>query len=390
MKNKKIDLILDKQKDHILKMRREFHRYPEKSWEEYRTSRRIKEELSEIGIDYKEYAETGVVGIIDGNGKGATVALRADIDALEVEEKNEVEYKSQNEGIMHACGHDGHTAILLGTARALHEMKDEFSGKVKLIFQPAEEKVQGAIEMVEAGVIDDVDGIMGIHLWNGIPTGKINVQPGPRMASSDSVKIDFYGKGGHGSLPQQTVDPIVMASSFIMESQAILSRESDPLDPVVFTLGQVKSGTRFNIIPEKAHLEGTLRCFNQETRENSIAAIERYAQKIASSYRGRVEVDIKKGTPPTINEESCTEIGKNTAEGIVGPDNLVQMKKTTGSEDMAYYLQKVPGLIAFVGAGFAEDDKNFPHHHPKFDLNEDSLNIGLNLYVKFALDFLNQ
>jgi len=382
--------ILAKQRDYIINLRREFHSYPEKSWQEHRTSRRIKKELDQMHIEYQEIAGTGVVGIIEGKGEGQTVALRADMDALEIVEENEVDYKSKKEGIMHACGHDGHTAMLLGTARVLSQLKDKFNGRVKLIFQPAEEMVQGAAKMVEEGVIADVDGIMGIHLWNDIPTGKINIQPGPRMASGDYVKIDFFGKGGHGSLPQQTVDPIVMASAFIQESQSILSRESDPLDPVVFTLGEVKSGTRFNIIPEKAHLEGTLRCFSQQTREQSAEAIERYAEKVAAAYRGNVEVNIEKGTPPTINEKEATAIGRKSANEIVGEDNLTGLEKTTGSEDMAYYLEKVPGFIAFVGAGFSDNNKNYPHHNSHFDLDEESLDIGANLYIKFALDFLGE
>ena len=384
----KIDKLLEEQKDYVLEMRREFHKYPEKSWEEYRTSKRIKEELTEIGIEYQECAKTGVVGIIEGKGSGKTVALRADMDALELTEENEHEYMSKNEGVMHACGHDGHTAILLGAARVLYSLREDLNGRIKLIFQPAEEKVQGAVAMVKDGVLEDVDGIMGIHLWNDILTGKINLEAGPRMASGDYVEIDFFGSGGHGSLPNQTVDPIVMASSFIMESQGILSRESNPVDPVVFTLGEVKSGTRFNIIPEKAHLEGTLRCFNQETRENSSKAIKRYAENIASSYRGMAEVNIEKGTPPTINEKECTAIGINSAEKIVGTENMVELQKTTGSEDMAYYLREVPGCIAFVGAGFAEEEKNFPHHHPRFSIDEESLSIGLKLYTRFALDYL--
>ncbi len=382
--------ILAKQEDYVLNLRREFHMYPETSWNEKRTSKRVKEELEKMGINYQEYAETGVAAVIEGRKKGKTVALRADMDALEVEEKTDLEFKSKNEGIMHACGHDGHTAMLLGAARALLEIRDQIKGRVKLIFQPAEEMVQGAAKMVEEGVLADVDGIMGIHLWSNLPTGKINVQEGPRMASGDYVIVDFKGKGGHGSMPHQAVDPIVMASSFILESQAILSRETDSLDPVVFTLGKMKSGSRFNVIPDKAEIVGTLRCFKEETRNKASEAIKRYAYKIAKSYRGEAEVEIRKGTPPTINDQRCTEIAQAAAKKTAAEDNLIEMEKTPGSEDMAYYLREVPGVIAFVGAAFADESKNYPHHNSKFNINEDSLKNGTSLYFNFALEFLEQ
>jgi amidohydrolase len=291
---------------------------------------------------------------------------------------------------MHACGHDGHTAMLLGTARALYEIRDQLAGNVKLIFQPAEEMVQGAAKMVEEGVLDDVDGIMGIHLWIDLPTGKINVEAGPRMASGDYVIVEFTGKGGHGSMPHQGVDPIVMASSFVLDSQAILSRETNSLDPVVLTFGKMKSGSRFNVIPDKAEIVGTLRCFSEKTRVQASKAIKRYAEKTAKAYRGEAEVTIQKGTPPTINDQRAAEIARSAAQKIIAAEDLIAMDKTTGSEDMAYYLREVPGVIAFVGAGFEDEEQNYPHHNSKFKINEDSLKTGTSLYFNFALEFLRQ
>ncbi|MGM0549378.1 MAG: M20 family metallopeptidase [Bacillota bacterium] len=381
--------LLAKQETYVKDLRREFHMYPEISWKEERTSKRIKEELDKLGIDYQEYANTGIVAVIEGKKLGQTVALRADMDALAVEEKTDLEFKSKNKGVMHACGHDGHTAMLLGAARALSEIKDQIKGRVKLIFQPAEEMVQGAAKMVDAGVLKDVDGILGIHLWIDLPTGRINVESGPRMASGDYVIINFKGKGGHGSMPHQTVDPIVMASTFILESQAILSRETNSLDPVVFTLGKMKSGSRFNVIPGEAEIVGTLRCFREETRIKASQAIKRYAEKIAKSYRGEAEVEIQKGTPPTINDQKCTQIAQTAAQKIA-KDSLIEMEKTTGSEDMAYYLREVPGVIAFVGAAFADEKQNYPHHNAKFRINEESLKKGTELYFNFALEFLEK
>ena len=382
--------ILAEQEKYVLDLRREFHMHPETSWNEKRTSKRIKEELAKIGISYQEYADTGVAAVIKGSNAGKTAALRADMDALKVEEKTDLEFKSKNEGIMHACGHDGHTAMLLGTARALYEIRDQLAGNVKLIFQPAEEMVQGAAKMVEEGVLDDVDGIMGIHLWADLPTGKINVEAGPRMASGDYVIVEFTGKGGHGSMPHQGVDPIVMASSFVLDSQAILSRETNSLDPVVLTFGKMKSGSRFNVIPDKAEIVGTLRCFSEKTRVQASKAIKRYAEKTAKAYRGEAEVTIQKGTPPTINDQRAAEIARSAAQKIIAAEDLIAMDKTTGSEDMAYYLREVPGVIAFVGAGFEDEEQNYPHHNSKFKINEDSLKIGTKLYFNFALEFLEQ
>lgn len=385
----KYDEILKKQKDYVIEMRREFHANPEPSWKEFRTSKRVKEELDKMGIEYKECAITGVVGTIKGGKPGRTIALRADMDALEITELNEVEYKSKNPGIMHACGHDGHTAMLLGAARALNEIKDELEGTVKLLFQPAEEMISGAKTMIKDGALEGVEFIFGQHLWNDVEVGKVNIEPGPRMASGDGVYIDFYGKGGHASMPNQTIDPVVIASSFVLNSNSILSREKNPMEPMVFTLGKIECGSRFNIIPEKAHLEGTLRCFSQETREKTFETLKRYADQTAIMYNGKAEVSIKEGTPVTINDEKLSLVAAKTAEKLVGKDNMLKLEKTTGSEDMAYYLNTIPGVFAFVGSGYKDREKSFPHHHPKFDINEEGLEIGTNLYFNIALDFLS-
>ncbi len=382
--------IVDAQKEYVISMRREFHKNPELSWNEARTSKRIKEELDKMGIPWEPCAKTGVVAIVEGARPGAVAALRADIDALPISEENDVSYKSQNDGVMHACGHDGHAAMLLGAAKALSEIRNELAGTVKLLFQPAEEKAGGAKLMIEEGALDGVDAIMGIHLWNDIPSGKINIQTGPRMASGDCVFIDFIGKGGHGSLPNQTVDPIVAAASFVMNSLAMLSREKSPLESVVFTLGEFKAGSRFNVIPEKAHMEGTFRCFSEEARKRTGDAIRRYAQETAKTYRAEAAVSIVEAMPATINDSGVVETVKSVAEKVVGGENLVHQDKTTGSEDMAYYLQKIPGAIAFVGSGSGEEGFTFPHHHPKFNINEESLANGTALYFGFAVEYLRQ
>lgn len=383
-----------RQKDYLIKLRRDFHRHPEASWQETRTSKRIKTELNAAGLDFKEYAGTGVVATITGSKnvpdgkKLSTVALRADMDALAVTELRESDFKSENEGLMHACGHDGHTAMLLTAARILNSLRAEFYGTIKLIFQPAEEMVEGAAQLVAEGAVEDVDALLGIHLWSDLETGQINVEPGPRMASGDYVLVDFIGKGGHGSQPHQTIDPIPAAAAFALESQAVISREIDPLDPVVFTLGEIKSGSRFNIIPSRAHLEGTLRCFNERTRTAASRAIERYANQLAKSFRLDVKAEVKQGTPPTSNDPEIADLAATSAADVVGQVNLTKLAARTGSEDLAYYLKEVPGCLAFVGAGFADSEQNYPHHHPLFQINEASLLIGTELYLRFALDYL--
>ncbi len=387
MKNKEL---LQLQKEYVISMRREFHKNPELSWKEIRTSKRIKEELDKMGIPWKSCAETGIVATIKGALPGAVVGLRADMDALPVSEKNDVSYKSVNKDVMHACGHDGHSAMLLGTARALKAVQKDLTGTVKLLFQPAEETGGGAKLMIEEGALEGIDAILGIHLWNDIPAGKMNIESGPRMASGDCVFIDFIGKGGHGSLPNQTVDPIVVASAFVMNSQAVLSREKSPLESVVFTIGDFKAGTRFNVIPEKAHMEGTFRCFSEEAREQTAKAITRYAETTAETYGAKALVTINKVMPATINDVSVAAVARAAATKIVGEENLVLQEKTTGSEDMAYYLQKIPGAIAFVGSGYEEEGRSFPHHHPRFDINEEGLANGVALYFGFAMEYLKQ
>lgn len=373
---------------YIIDLRRHFHMYPEPSWKEIETSKKIMAELDKMGIPYRSIAGTGILATIEGKQPGKTVALRADIDALNVKEENLLEYSSKNEGFMHACGHDGHAAMLLGAAKVLNSLKDEFNGTVKLLFQPAEEQASGAKKMIEEGAIEGVDGIMGIHLWSGLPTGKISCEAGPRMASGDLVLVDIQGRGGHGSLPNQTVDTVLVTAAFLLNIQSMISREISPLDPAVLTFGEVKTGTRFNVIPEKAHLEGTYRCFDPKLRAQIPEMIERYGNYIAESYRASFKCTIQAGMPPTINDRGCSKIAEQSVLDFLGEDGLSLFEKTTGSEDMAYYLEKIPGVIAFVGMQNPGKGSDFPHHHPKFNIDEDSLIIGTELYARFALNFL--
>lgn len=378
------------QSQYVVDLRREFHMHPEPSWKEVRTSGRVKEELDKIGVPYITVCNTGVVATIKGSGDGKTVALRADMDALEITEKNDVPYKSLNPGIMHACGHDGHTAMLLGAARILNDIKDELNGTVKLIFQPAEETTQGSKTMLEElNIMEGVDGIIGIHLWVGVESGKVSVEAGPRMASADIVKITVTGKSGHGSMPHQAIDAVVAASAIVMDLQSIVSREISPLESAVVSIGSFHSGTRFNIIANEAVLIGTTRSFNTAIRDKFPEMIERVAKNTAASYRAEAELEYTWGTPPTTNNPECSRIAAGAVEKILGKDGIVELEKTTGAEDLSYFFEKAPGVIAFVGIRNEEKEACFAHHHERFNMDEDALETGTALYAQFAVDFLN-
>ena len=377
-------------KEYVIDLRREFHMHPEASWQEERTSKRIKEELDKMGIPYVSVAGTGVVATIKGNNEGKVVALRGDIDALQVNEANDLSYKSQNDGIMHACGHDGHGAMLLGAAKILNEVKHKINGTVKLFFQPAEELAEGAEKMIKEGVMEGVDGVFGIHLWSGLSHGTVSVEEGPRMASADLFKINIKGKGGHGSLPHQGVDAVIVASALVMNLQSIVSREISPLEAAVVSVGKIQGGTRFNVIADEAVLEGTTRCFNNKIRGEFPEIIERIAKNTANSYRAEAELEYSLGTPATINEAESSRIATKSVEKLLGKDGVVEFEKVTGGEDFAMYLEKAPGAIAFVGIRNEEKEANYPHHHPRFNMDEDALEIGTGLYAQYAIDFLNE
>ncbi|MCK8828007.1 M20 family metallopeptidase [Natroniella acetigena] len=381
----KIKKLITQYRDYIVDLRRDFHMYPETSWNEKKTSQRIQEELDQLGIPYQVVAETGVVATIKGQNNERVVALRADIDALEIDEATDISYKSKYEGVMHACGHDGHTAMLLGAARALNEVKEDLTGTVKLFFQPAEEVVQGAEKLLETGAMDDVDNVFGIHLWADLDCGSISVEAGPRMASADLFEITVTGKGGHGSLPHQGVDATVVASAIVMDLQSIVSREITPLESAVVSVGKLTSGTRFNVLSNKAVLEGTTRAFNKEIRKEFPEIIERIAQSTAASYRAQAEVDYTYGTPPVINDPAAAELAGEVVIEILDQDALVEMEKVTGGEDFAKYLAHAPGVLAFVGA---KPEDAYPHHHQRFNINEEALEIGATLYAQYALNFL--
>ncbi|MFZ7101626.1 MAG: amidohydrolase [Peptococcaceae bacterium] len=381
--------LAEKYHDFIVALRREFHMHPEPSFKEFRTSQRIKEELEALGIPFETVGETGVVGVVRGEQPGKTIALRADMDALELQESNDIEYKSKQDGYMHGCGHDAHTAMLLGAGKILNEVKESLQGKVKLIFQPAEEVALGAKMMVEAGVLEDVDETFAIHVWANLPAGQISVDPGPRMAATDVFKLIFTGKGGHGSAPHEGIDAIVAASSFVMNVQSIVSREISPLDSVVVSVGIFNSGTRFNVIASEAYLEGGTRYFSREMAATIPQMIERIAQNTAAAYRAEVKFEYIYGTPPCINHEASAARAAASVKKLFGEEAVVSQEKVTGGEDFAFFVEKIPGAIAFLGCKNPQKQADFPHHHPRFNIDEDVLSRGAALYAQYALDYLN-
>ena len=384
----KVKEFAKKYKDQIIAWRREFHENPELSWEEVRTGNRICEELTRMNIEVKRIAKTGVLGILKGDKPGKTVALRADMDALPVKEANDISYKSKNEGVMHACGHDGHIAMLLGAAKILSLMKDEVEGTVIFIFQPAEEMGQGASKMIEEGAMKGVDAILGIHLWADLASGKVSLEPGPRMASTDRFQITIRGKGGHGSMPHQGVDAIVAASAVVMNLQSIVSREIGPLEPAVVTIGKFNGGERYNIISEEVLMEGTTRCFNPQVRDKFPIMIERMIKETAKAYRAEGELEYILGHPSVINDIQISQIASRAVVNNFGEESVVKFEKVTGGEDFAFYGQEAPGLMALVGVRNESKGAMYPHHYKKFNIDEDVLIIGTTLYSQFALDFL--
>lgn len=377
-------------RDYIIEKRRYFHMNPEPSFSEYNTSKVIQEELTKIGIPFEIFAKTGIIATIKGKNPEKTVLLRADMDALEVCEKNNVSYKSQKEGLMHACGHDGHIAMLLGAAHVLNEIKNDISGEIKLFFQPAEEIAKGAKAVIEESKItDSIDAAFAIHLWQGIPVGKISLESGARMAAADLFSIKVKGKSGHGSMPHETIDAVVVASAIVMNLQHLVSRNTNPLDTLVVTVGKLTAGTRHNIIAGEALLEGTIRSFSDEVWKKVPEQIERVVKNTAATYGAEAEINLVRATPPLVNNQDISNILKISAEKLYGEEVVTKYEKTPGGEDFAYFTQVVPGALAFVGIRNDEKGINSPHHNETFDMDEEALEMGANLYAQFAIDFLN-
>lgn len=391
MINHKLGELVKSYNDEMIAFRRDLHQHPELPLEEVRTTQRIAEALDKIGINYRLTTPTGIIAEIKGSKPGKTVLLRADIDALPVVElNNNIDYKSTIDGKMHACGHDSHAAMLLTAAKALYQIRDELEGNVRFVFQPAEELAKGAKLMIKQGVMENVDNVFGLHIWSQTPINKISCNVGATFAAADLLKITFKGQGGHGSMPQDTIDAAIIASAFVMNVQSIVSREVDPLEPAVVTIGKMEVGTRFNVIAENAVLEGTVRTFNIATRNKIEAAIKRYADQIAATYRGTAEVEYNYGTLPVINEANSAQLAQSVISEAFGESALYVERPTTGAEDFCYYLENAPGAYALLGCGNPDKDTQWAHHHGCFNIDEDAMVKGAELLAQYAWRYLQQ
>lgn len=388
---RKLSPSIEKYRDYVIGARRHLHAHPETSLEEIETTAYLMRELDAIGIPYIKGEPTGLVATIKGKKPGKTIALRSDMDALNILEKNEVSYKSQVDGKMHACGHDGHTAILLGAARILKDQMEELPGTVHLVFQPAEETGHGAKLLINTGTwYEETDNIFGAHLWSYLPTGKISLEPGQRMAATDRFQIKIQGLSGHGSMPHQTVDAVVAASAMVMNFQTIVSREYSPMEPLVVSVGSIHSGTAFNIISGEAVLEGTIRYFSKDIGKTIESSMRRVMESTAALYGASAEMMYTYNLPPVVNDEASSALAYEAASRILGEENIVLQEKTTGGEDFAFYLDHKPGCFVFIGSGNHEKGTDFAHHNDHFDLDEDVLLHGSALYAEYAVSFLKK
>ena len=372
-------------------LRREFHRNPEVSFKEFRTSRRVQEELEKIGVPFYVIPETtNVVAEIRGGRPGKTILLRADMDALPVQEMTDLPFKSEVDGAMHACGHDGHTAALLGAAKILKEMQDELPGNVRLLFESGEE-FRGSFEVVEAsGALDGVDHCFGIHILSTLPVGKISIEEGPRMAGTELFTLKVTGKGAHASAPEAGIDALVCSASIIMNLQTIVSRELAPMDTGLVTIGKMTAGQRFNIIPEEAVLEGNLRYYDPRLELGYKDMIERIAFNTAAAFRCKCEMTLfGAGTPAIINSAEAAKRGQAAVTKLFGADAVGTVPPWMAGEDFAFYINKLTGCFAFVGGGFP-DRENPAHHNNRFDIHEDSLMMSAALHAQYALDWLTE
>ena len=370
----------------IVEWRRDFHRHPEIAYEEERTSSVIRKFLESLNIPVSTCAKTGLSGVLEGQPGGKTVALRADIDALPLKEEGEKEYISENPEAAHACGHDGHMAILMGAAELLSQRKDQLKGNVVFLFQPSEERIPGgAKKMIEEGALEGVDAVFGLHLWQPLPTGSVGIVKGAMMAQPDAFSITVKGKGGHGSMPHTTVDPILVASHLVVNIQSIVSRNVDPLKPVVVSFGTVKGGTIYNIIPSEVSLTGTVRTFDSSIQSLAEERLKEIVEETCKTFGATAVFEYEKGYPPLVNHEAMVDFVLEVTGKILGEDRIQTIDPVMGGEDFAYFLQKVPGAFLFFGMG---DGMEFPHHHPAFDLDEKALPQATLLMTCLALEYL--
>lgn len=378
----------------VIDIRRYFHKYPELSNQEFRTMNKISEHLKAWSIEHENgVAKTGVMGIIRGRQPGKTIAIRADIDALPIDEANETPYRSMNKGVMHACGHDAHTAILLGVGRVFKQIEDELKGNIKLLFQPAEETIGGAERMIKAGCLQNpkVDYALGLHVSPNIEAGKIQIKYGKLYTASDMLTIKAKGKSAHGASPDKGIDPMLIAANIILALQTIVSRNLSPFNPVALTIGQITGGTKGNIIAGEIEMQGILRTLDSKTRTYTRERIRAIVESAAQAYGGEGELIINESYPPLINDESTLKVVEETARKLIGEENVVHKEfPNLGAEDFAYFAQSVKSCFFEIGCRNETSGYVNGLHNNYFDLDEKCLGLGILLQVENALALMNQ
>ena len=378
-------------RDELIARRRDFHMHPELGFEEFRTAGIVADELRNLGMEVQTgVGKTGVVAILEGVKDGPTVLVRADMDALPIHEENEVAYASQTPGKMHACGHDGHTTIALGVAKLLSRRRDHLAGRVKFVFQPAEEVVGGAKAMVADGVLQDPrpDVTLGLHLWNSMPVGQLGVSDGPVMAGAGTFEIKIIGKGGHGAAPHTAVDPVVCAAHIITALQTVVSRNINPLESAVISVTQLQAGTAFNIIPQNVVLRGTVRTFKQEVQQMVDHRMREICDGIAGALGCTVEFQSTVGTLPVHNDPVVSARVRNLFTEYVTADAMHLDERTMGAEDVGLLMDDIPGMYFFLGAAVPNQEQYFGHHHPRFDFDENALPFGVALMSAAVADYV--
>ncbi|MBV8728069.1 MAG: amidohydrolase [Candidatus Eremiobacteraeota bacterium] len=374
--------------DALVKERRHFHQHPELSMVEHETAAYIERELRKLELDDLRtgVAETGILGALKGAKPGPVTLLRADIDALPITELNDAPYKSARDGVMHACGHDAHISILLSAARELAERRDEIPGTLVFCFQPGEEGYAGNRQMIEAGALENphVDRTFALHMASVLDVGKIGVRDGAFFASADEWKLMISGKGGHGAMPDRAIDPIAAGAYFVTMLQTIVSREVAPKDPAVFTVGKFRAGTTFNVIPDEAEMEGTVRAFDAQVRDAMPARMERILEGLSRAMRVEYRLDFRRGYPPTVNDSAINDIVREVGRKLLGADNVVEHDIIMWAEDMAFMQEERPGAYFIVGSN-GGDATSFAHHNARFDIDERALDVGFRMMVGLGL-----
>ncbi|GMA97386.1 amidohydrolase [Pelosinus sp. IPA-1] len=381
-----IGVIAQKHHKSVIELRRYLHRFPELSNQEFNTQKHIIKELTAIGLACHSIAKTGVIAELEGGKPGKTIAIRADMDALEIVDECGKSYQSQNHGVCHACGHDGHVAMLIGVAKILVEIKEEIEGKIRFLFQPSEEHFPGGAKfMIEEGALDGVDAIIGAHLWEPMKVGTIGITFDRLMASPDEFTIKIKGRGGHGSMPQQTVDALLVGAQLTVALQTIVSRNVDPLEQAVVSLGYFRAGETFNIIPDTAVIKGTVRSFEPSIRALIFERIEQITKGICEANNASYEFEKVLGFPALINHPEYSKVIGEAGVIVLGKENVLTINPVMGGEDFSYYLEKVPGAFFFIGVGNVEKGIIYPQHHPKYDIDEDALCYGMEIMATAAL-----